>query len=144
MTSATGARCCPSKNGTCGQDVCSEWVRLFNLAPDDARALTPAIPLSRKLEDAPGCAAWLVGQPPAATTPADPVTPENCVDVSGSWHFETTGEPGWPELVMEFEGRRAVQDASTGQVIPRAADGKLVLRHDGSGFKVVSGRNPMQ
>lgn len=134
------------QNGTCGQDVCSEWVRFFALAPGDARALTPDLPLSRKLEDAPGCAPWLAGQPASAPDPADAFTPENCVDVSGTWRFEPAADPataGWPDLVVAFKGSKAVQDGSTGQAAPRAVDEKLVLRHDGRGYQVVSGRNPL-
>lgn len=129
------------QSGTCGQDVCSEWVRLFNLAPNDARALTPDLRLTRKQEDSPACTRWLAGQPVDPADKDDLPTPENCADVTGTWQFETTGTPGWPELVLEFKGRLAVLDA--GQLAPRVVDGKWVLRHDGSAYQAVSGRNPL-
>lgn len=131
------------QNGQCGHGVCSEWLRLFALAPGDARALTPDLRLSRRLDDASGCADWLAGRPRDAADATDPVTPENCADVGGSWRFEPAAEPGWPELVLAFQGRQAVQAPASGQVRPRAVDAQWRLRHDGSGYRAVSGRNPL-
>lgn len=130
------------QNGLCAQDVCSEWVRVFALAADGARALTPDLKIAHKLEDAPGCARWLAGQPPTDADRDDPVTPENCVDVAGSWHFETTGSDGWPDLVVDFKGRKAAPDAGA-KLAPQPADGSWRLSHDGNGYKTASGRNPL-
>lgn len=130
------------QSGLCAQDVCSEWVRVFSLDADGTRALTPDLKIAHKLEDAPGCARWLAGDPPADAGKDDPVTPDNCVDVTGSWHFETTGADGWPDLVVDFKGRRPVADAS-GTLAPKTVDGAWRLRHDGSGYRAASGRNPL-
>lgn len=130
------------QNGLCAQDVCSEWVRVFALAADGARALTPDLKIAHKLEDAPGCERWLAGDPPADTDKGDPITADNCVDVAGSWQFETTGADGWPDLVLTFKGRKAVPDAD-GKLAPQAVDGELRLRHDGSGYRPAGGRNPL-
>lgn len=45
---------------------------------------------------------------------------------------------------MTFNGSQAAQDAKTGRITPRVVDDQLVLRHDGTGYKPVSGRNPLQ
>lgn len=132
-------------NEYCGQGRCSRRLQVFALAMADARLLIDQMISDNTTDATVGCAEWLAGKPlPDAETP-DAMTPANCYDISGKWHFEArAGDAGWPDLVVSFTGGQAVQDAQTGRITPRVVDDQLVLRHDGGSYKTLSGRNPAQ
>lgn len=130
-------------NEYCGQGRCSRRLRVFALAIPDTRLLVDQIIGDNATDATIGCAEWLAGKPLPDAETLEPMTPSNCYDVSGKWHFEATaGDAAWPDLVVNFTGGQAVQDAQTGQTKPRVVDDQLVLRHDGSRYKTLSGRNP--
>lgn len=131
------------ENEYCGQGHCSGQLQLFSLAANEARVLFQQTTAANATDATIGCAEWLAGKPlPEAETP-DPMTPANCHDVRGTWRFEKTGEAGWPDVVLTFQGKQAVQDPKTEQVSVATVNEQLVLRHDGSGYKTFSGRNPL-
>lgn len=140
---AAGRTVLSIENGSCWQGTCGEWLQLYALGINEAKALSSLMAASTSTGATFGCAEWLKGQPLAASDEAMPITADNCFDVSSQWRFETRADaPGWPDLVVTFSGSEAVGAVKPNQFVPRAIDSRLVLRHDGSGYKVFSGRNP--
>jgi len=128
----------------CGQGFCGQRLQLFALNPRDASELADQRLGGSATDATVGCDEWLQGKPLGAAETPDPITPGNCYDVRGEWRFEKPVDSAWPDLVITFTGTQASQDPKGGDVTRRIVDEQLVMRHDGTRYKVLSGRNPAQ
>jgi hypothetical protein len=129
------------ENGSCWQGFCGDWLQVYALSLNEARPAASLALGSSSTGATVGCEEWLKGKPLAADE-AMSITADNCFKVGSRWRFDKASDAGWPDLVVEFTGGEAVEGAKPGQPSPRVVDEQLVLRHDGSAYKILSGRNP--
>lgn len=133
-----------AENGSCWQGTCGDWLQVYALSLNEASPVASLAMGSSSTGATVGCEEWLKGRPLAAGE-AMPITADNCFSVSSRWRFEPkAGDSGWPDLVVDFSGGEAVEGDKPDQPKPRVVDEQLVLRHDGSAYKTLSGRNPVR
>jgi hypothetical protein len=129
-------------NGSCWQGYCGHWLEVFALGADDARPLFKQRTSTSSVGATEDCTEWLAGKKPAGADGPASITTTNCFDINGQWRFEQAGDSGWPDAVLTFTGAEAAQDKEDAPPVPRAIEEQLVLRHDGTAYKPVLGRNP--
>lgn len=127
------------ENGSCWQGVCGEWLGLYAVTPQGARSVLQLMIRSDSTIATEECRDWLAGRLRALPERYDA---EFCYRVAGRWHLATPTGRKTADVVVRFSGREAAVDARTGKPAVRLVDEALVLRRRGSGYEVLSGRNP--
>ena len=130
------------ENGSCWQGYCGHWVEVFALGATDARPLFNQRTSTSSTGATEGCTEWLEGKKLAGADDTASISATNCFDVNGKWRFEPAGDSGWPDVVLTFTGAEATQEKEDTPPVLRAVEEQLVLRHDGTAYKPVRGRNP--
>lgn len=130
------------ENGSCWQGYCGHWLEVFALSPDGAHPLFNQRTSTSAVGATEGCTEWLAGKKLEVAADAAPITANNCFDINGQWRFEQAGDSGWPDVVLTFTGAEATQSKEDAPPALRTIKEQLVLRHDGTAYKPLRGRNP--
>ncbi|PTT89231.1 hypothetical protein DBR42_08255 [Pelomonas sp. HMWF004] len=130
------------ENGSCWQGYCGHWVEVFALGADGAHPLFNERTSTSAVGATEGCTEWLAGKKLEAAADAAPITANNCFDINGQWRFVPAGDSGWPDVVLTFTGAEATQSKEDAPPVLRTIEEQLVLRHDGTAYKPLRGRNP--
>ncbi|MFG6467211.1 hypothetical protein [Roseateles sp. BYS87W] len=128
------------ENGSCWQGFCGSWVEVFGVTAAGVQPLFNERIATSAAGAVEGCSEWLEGKKADAAEAS--LTADNCFDIQGTWRFEAATGTGWPDAVLTFTGTEAAQEPPGAPLTRRTIDEQRVLRHDGTTYRPLHGRNP--